>query len=97
MPSNVRDKFMNGEHVMRHIPGFWSDMYIETTFMRYGHGKTGIKVWSLSLHICSRIEQDLKEMNSSGGGSNDVQHNEEKQGRIKADYQDKKRIRKKLD
>ena len=50
---------------MRHVPGLWndiwSDMSIETTFMRYGHGKRGIidvtlkpktlKVWSLSLHI----------------------------------------------
>ena len=37
--------------------------------MRYGHGKRGIigvtlkpetlKVWSLSLHNCSRLEQDL--------------------------------------
>ncbi len=35
-------KFMKGEHVMHHVPGLWngisSDMFIETTFMRYGHG-----------------------------------------------------------
>ena len=50
---------------MCHFPGLWngiwSDMSIETTFMRYGHDKQGIigvtlkpetiKVWSLSLHI----------------------------------------------
>ena len=50
---------------MRHVPGLWngtlSDVFIETTFMRYGHGKRGIigvtfkpetlKVWALSLHF----------------------------------------------
>ena len=53
---------MKGEHVMRHKPGvmdaIWSDMYIETTFMRYGHDPNGIvgitpqpsalKRWALS-------------------------------------------------
>ena len=66
-------KFMKGEHVMHHVPGLWngiwSDMFIETTFMRYGHGPGGIigitlkpetlKTWALGLHICSRLEQDI--------------------------------------
>ena len=65
LPENVLKHFMKGAHVMRHIPGLWngiwSDMYIETTFMRYGHGKAGIigiplkpetlKTWALSLHV----------------------------------------------
>ena len=38
--------FMKGEHVMHHVPGLWngiwSGMFIETTFMRYGHGPGGI-------------------------------------------------------
>ena len=56
-------KFMSGEHVMHHVPGLWngiwSDMFIETTFMRYGHGPQGIigitlkpetlKTWALGL------------------------------------------------
>ena len=37
---------MKGFHVMRHVKGLWngiwSDMFIETTFIRYGHGKPGI-------------------------------------------------------
>ncbi|KAJ8051196.1 hypothetical protein HOLleu_04675 [Holothuria leucospilota] len=37
-----RKPFMNEEHTMHHISGFfngiWTDMAIETTFMRYGHG-----------------------------------------------------------
>ncbi|KAH3748959.1 hypothetical protein DPMN_183448 [Dreissena polymorpha] len=45
-------------------------MFIETTFMRYGHGPGGIigitlkesalKRWALSLHICSHLIQDIK-------------------------------------
>jgi len=37
---------MKGEHVMHHVPGLWNDiwtdMFIGTTFMRYGHGPHGI-------------------------------------------------------
>ena len=58
--------FMKGEHVMHHVPhlwnGIWSDMYIESTFMCYGHGPGGmigvtlkpemLKTWALSLHVC---------------------------------------------
>ncbi|KAL5017287.1 hypothetical protein ScPMuIL_006876 [Solemya velum] len=46
LPQNELTCFMKGEDVMRHIPGVWnvtwSDMFIETTFMRYGNGKRGI-------------------------------------------------------
>ena len=64
--------FLRGEHVMHHVPGLWngiwSDMYIETTFMRYGQGPGGIigitlkpemlKTWALGLHVCCQLEQD---------------------------------------
>jgi hypothetical protein len=43
---NVESCFLRGEHVMRHKAGLWngiwSDMFIETTFMRYGHGPGGL-------------------------------------------------------
>ena len=46
LPEKVLVRFMKGEHVMRHQSGLWngrwSDMYIETTFMRYGHAPGGI-------------------------------------------------------
>ena len=59
--------------MMRHVPGFWnailSDMITQSTFMRYYHGKRGIvgvtltpdtlKIWGLSLHIYSQIEEDI--------------------------------------
>ena len=42
LPEDVLKCFMKGEHVMRHREGLWngiwSDMFIETTFMRYGKG-----------------------------------------------------------
>jgi hypothetical protein len=68
----VLSSFLNGEHVMRHKSGLWngmwSDMFIETTFMRYGPGPGGLvgitlnpsalKPWALSLHICNRLIKD---------------------------------------
>lgn len=76
LPADVLARILKGEHVMRHQRGLWngiwSDMFIETTFMRYGHAPGGIigitlkpetlKVWALSLHACSRLEADLDAM-----------------------------------
>ena len=46
LPENILPYFLKGKHVMRHIKGLWnsiwSDMFIESTFMRYGHGRAGI-------------------------------------------------------
>ena len=46
MAEIVRQHFVKGEHIMHHnaglFNGIWSDMAIETTFMRYGHGQSGI-------------------------------------------------------
>ena len=51
--------------------GLWSDLYIESTFMRYGHSPGGIigitqqpstlKRWALSLHniICAQLKNDV--------------------------------------
>ena len=44
--TEILEKFMKGEHVTRHTPGIWNgiwtDMMIETTFMRQGKGPNGI-------------------------------------------------------
>ena len=47
-------------------------MFIEPTFMTYGHGRSGIvgitlkpetlKTWALSRHICSQLMEDLAEL-----------------------------------
>ena len=65
LPAEILEKFLKGEHVMHYRPGIWngiwSDMYIETTFMRYGKGPKGIigitlkpsavKRWAFSMHV----------------------------------------------
>ena len=62
--------------VMHHNKGIWngicSDMFIETTFMRYDHGKQGMigitskpdtmKVWALILHLWKKLQADIAEM-----------------------------------
>ena len=76
MPGYVRQHIMNGEHTMYHNPGLsngiWSDMAIVTTFMRYGHGQSGIigislrpetvKTWAYSFHACNTVVSHLDAM-----------------------------------
>lgn len=76
MPENVCQHFMMGEHTMHHnsgvFNGIWSDMAIETTYMRYGHGQSGIigitlkpetlKTWAYSLHACNTVIRHLDQM-----------------------------------
>ena len=111
MPSEVRDRFMKGEHVMHHIPGvwngIWSDMFIETTFMRYGHSHGGIigitlrpdtlKTWALGLHIRSKLVEDIARMSDPDHEAIQDTHKEEQKSRIAADAVDRATIRQKLD
>ena len=105
LPANVLEHFLKGTHVMRHIPGLWnglwSDMFIETTFMRYGHGKAGIigitlkpetlKTWALSLHVCGQLLEDLSTLRENERQSNiQTSHKEEANARILADQVDRK-------
>ena len=67
-------------------------MYIETAFIRYGHGKRGIigvilkpetiKIWSLSLHICSKLEQDLVCLIEPDDIEKQDKHKEESKGKL---------------
>ena len=80
LPAEILKGFLEGNHVMRHKRGIWngisSDMFIESTFMRYGHSKTGVigktlkpettKVWALSRHVCGKLLHDLNEVRGSG-------------------------------
>ena len=105
MPKLCQGQFLRGEHVMRHVPGLWngiwSDMFIETTFMQYGHGRRGIigvklkpetlKVWSSSLHICSRLEQNFSSFLCPDNDTELTGHKEESKGRISGDKADRNR------
>ena len=110
LPKDILAHFMKGEHVMRHKPGvwnaIWSDMYIKTTFMRYGHGPTGIigiilqpsalQRWALSMHTCSQLVQDVADMTDGYKQSEVMTHKEEKPSRIHSDSQDQENIQDKL-
>jgi hypothetical protein len=92
LPPEVLDIFMRGEHTMCHKPGLcngiWSDMWIETTFMRYGNGPNGIigitlrpeslKRWAYSMHTCSMIVQDIADMLDESREKEVTTHKEEK-------------------
>ena len=105
-PENVLKRFLNGEHVMRHNPGvwngIWSDMFIETTSMRYGKGHGGlvgvtlnpstIKRWAPSLHTTSRVEGDIDEMRHQQGTREATTHKEEMPGRMASDAKDRGNI-----
>lgn len=53
---------------MRLMAGLWSDMFIESTLMRYGHARVGItlkakklKTWdSVEMYVVSKLRTSLK-------------------------------------
>ena len=75
-------------------------MFIESTFMRYGHGPGGIigitlspntlKRWALSLHICSTVKQNLIATVNGEDLKVITKHKEEGQTRILTDSSDRK-------
>ena len=80
MPEVVCQHFVKGEHTMYHnaglFNGIWRDMAIETIFMRYGHGQSGITgitlrpeplmTWTYSLHACNTVVSNLDQMRTQG-------------------------------
>ena len=106
----VLKEFRMGNHVMRHQPGIWngiwSDMFIESTFMRYGHGPGGVigitlkpstlKRWALSLHICSQLVQDITEMRETHRQTKVTEHKEEMPSRIRSDGVDREKLKDRL-
>lgn len=111
LPQPLLAQFLKGEHVTRHHSGIWNgiwtDMLIETTFMRYGHGPSGIigitlkpsalKRWALSLHICCQLTKDLADMSEEGISTSVEVHKEEGYARIRSDNGDKEKLKKKLE
>ena len=76
LPATILDPFLKGEHVMHHQQGIWngiwSDMMIETSYMKFGKGPSGVigvttkprtvQIWAKSQHSCSRILKELSEL-----------------------------------
>ena len=64
---------MGDEHVLRHKKGvwngIWTDQFIESIYMRYGHGPGGfngftlkpktLAVWALSLNVFGLLQKDV--------------------------------------
>ena len=107
LPDELLQEFMKGNHVMRHIRGLWngiwSDMFIESTFMRYGHEAGGlvgltlkpaaVTAWALSLHVCSQLCADLSSMKDGPGTKEMTTHKEESIARIHSDALDREKLR----
>ena len=98
LPPIILDQFLKGEHVLRHTEGIWnsiwSDMMIETSYMKFGKGLNGIigkttkprtlQIWAKSQHSCSEVLQSLDSIRET----HEIRmttHKEEKDGRMKAD------------
>ena len=110
LPHEVSERFLKGQHTMRHIAGAsnatWSDMYIESTFMRFGHsqgGLTGITLnsnatqrWALSLHSCSVLTHDIQTMRDNIDQPRKY-HKEESPARIRMDSADRLKLQQKLE
>ena len=112
MPEVVRQHFVKGEHTMHHnaglFNGIWSDMAIETTFMQYGHGQSGIigitlrpktlKTWAYSLHACNTVVNNLDQMRTQASQTaSQTHHKEEATARVKTDTKDRTALRDKLE
>ena len=111
LPAEVYKHFRAHEHTVHHTPGLfngiWFDVAIETTYMRYGHGRKGIvgitlkpeslKTWAHSLHTCNRLINGLNEIRDEEGLPPHTYHKEEMPSRIKADTKDRETLREKLE
>ena len=111
LPTEVLAHFLKGEHVMRHRAGLWnaiwSDMFIESTFMRFGKstgGLVGITLkpsalsrWALSLHACSNLTKGIGEMRDNKRDQVVMHHREESASRRKSDDEDRQNIRNRLE
>jgi hypothetical protein len=46
LKGDILERFLEGDHVQRYKQGIcigmWTDLFIETTSMRYGHGPPGL-------------------------------------------------------
>ena len=103
LPDELLQEFLKGKHVMRHNRGIWnaiwSDMFIESTFMRYGHqagGLTGLTLkpsdvtrWALSLHTRSQLRGDPLAMKDKQNNKTTTTHKEEAHGRMTSDASDR--------
>ena len=99
----VQEKMIKGQQTMHHTlriyNGIWSDITIESTFMRYGHSKASIvwislkpqnlKTWAYSLHICHSILNDLSDMRDNVSVATQLTYKEERAAIVQLDSVDR--------
>ena len=98
-------KFMKGDLVTRHHDGLWngawSDLFIETTYMRYAHGPSGIigftlnestlAIWAFAFSTLVQLVNDIDEINDGKQYNVVITYKEERHSRIKEDSADRKK------
>jgi len=110
LPPETMKKLQHGAFV-RHIPGIynatWTDMFIETTYMRLGHGPAGavgvatnynqMVKRALSFALSREVSQNVRAISNTEQDALQNHHKEEADGRIKADRADRLSLRNTLD
>ena len=91
---------------MRHTPdsynSTWTDMFIETKYMRLGHIPTGaigvvtdyhqMVKWALSVALSGEVSQSVRYLSNTEQDSQHTRHKEEDEGRIKTDQADRQSL-----
>ena len=107
---DILNKFCNGQQSLHHTTGLfngeWSDMFIETTWMRKGHGPGGIigntenaqtmATWVYSMDTVMTLTGDLKKMGNINEVKCKEKHKEEFPSRIRHDGDDRRAIQQTL-
>ena len=110
LPTEILKKLQQGAF-MRLIPGIynstWTDMFIETTYMRLGHGPAGaigvatdynqMMKWALSFALCGEVSQSIRALSDNKQDQIHTHHKEEADSRIKVDNADRISLCKTLD
>ena len=110
IPGNVLNPLMKGEHVVRLQDRLWNavwmDMAIESTYMGMGKGPLGltgvttqertVKVWVNGHNLCNELLSELNILRNNDNVDR-TKHNEEGDGRIKADQLDRKKLQNTLE
>ena len=106
LPPTLLEQFLRGDHVLRHQHGIWngiwSDMMIETSYMKFGKGPSGIigkttkpktiQKWAKSQLSCSEVLQTLNAIKNKADNTMST-HKEEKEGRMMAEQVDKIKLK----
>ena len=105
----VLEQLLKDEHIERHQDGhwnrIWTDMMIESTYMRHGEGPGGIigtitkprslKIWSNSLPSFNDLLRDLDELRGRYP-TQKIIHKDEAEARIIADTKDRNALKRTL-